>query len=325
MRKTFGFAALLAVGLTTTDVHANDFARYRALFQPLPAQAPAPASNPQTPEKVELGKMLYFEPRLSKSGVISCASCHNPAMGYTDRLPVAVGHHGLKGPRNSPTVLNSGFLGSQFWDGRAADLEEQALGPIQADVEMAMPLKEAVATLKGIEAYRAHFAAVWPSQKDPVSAENIGKAIAAFERTLNTPDSPFDRFLEGDENALTAQQKRGMAAFVDNGCIACHRGPALTDSNFHRFELEGSEDLGRFEVTGKDDDRYKFRTQTLRNVAITYPYFNDGSVRQLADAVRIMGKKMLGKDLDDETVADIEAFLVSLTGKQPEITIPQLP
>lgn len=321
---------VLAIALSMTAVlsgsaHADDYARFRALFQPLPEQPPIPADNPQTPEKIELGRMLYFEPRLSKSGVISCATCHNPAMGYADRLPVAVGHNGLKGPRNSPTVLNSAFLGAQFWDGRAADLEEQALGPIQADVEMAMPLEDAVAALKGIEEYRNRFAAIWKKQKDPITPENIGKAIAAFERTLNTPDSPFDHYLKGDDKALTAQQKRGMAAFVETGCVACHRGPALTDSNFHRFELPGSDDQGRYDVTGLEADRKKFRTQTLRNVTLTYPYFHNGSVATLGEAISLMAKNMLGKDLDEKTISDIEAFLGSLTGTMPEVAIPTLP
>lgn len=330
MRRTIGLAlrflpvcALALAGATAAA--ADEYADYRVFFEPLPAVPPLPADNSMTPAKIELGKMLFFEPRISASGVISCATCHNPALGWSDRIPRAVGHDGQVGERNTPTVLNSGFLGSQFWDGREPDLEGQALGPIEADVEMAMDLDSALEIISGFDVYQELFAAAFPDDAEPISAQNVAFALASFQRTLNTPDSPFDRYLHGDLNALNAQEKRGFAAFVDNGCAACHRGVNLTDSQFHRFELPGSTDEGRYLVTGEERDRFAFRTPTLRNVAVTYPYFNNGSIDSLEEAVNLMGRQMLGRDFDDETVADMVAFLHTLTGEMPQITFPALP
>lgn len=298
---------------------------YRDRFEPLPHLPSIPADNSLTAEKVELGNMLFFEPRISSSGVISCATCHNPALGWVDRIPRATGHDGQIGERNTPTVLNSGFLGSQFWDGREPDLEGQAVGPIEADVEMAMDLNQALERLEGFEVYQQKFAATFPDDENPISADNLADAIASFERTLNTPDSPFDRYLRGDLDALSDQQKDGMVAFVDNGCIACHRGPALTDSQFHRIQVPGSTDVGRFDVTGEESDRHRFRTPTLRNVAVTYPYMNNGATETLEEAVAIMGKEMLGREFEEQTIADITRFLHGLTGKQPDYEVPALP
>lgn len=306
--------------------HANDgYAELRAHFEPLPALPPIPANNSLTPEKVELGKMLFFEPRISASGVISCATCHNPALGWSDRIPRAVGHDGQVGERNTPTVLNSGFLSAQFWDGREPDLEGQALGPIEADIEMAMKLEDAIARLNEFETYRERFAEAFPGDEDPIHTDNVAKALATFQRTLNTPNSPFDRFLRGDDQAMSEQQKRGMKAFVETGCVACHRGPNLSDSQFHRFELPGSTDEGRFVVTGEERDRFAFRTPTLRNVDVTYPYFNNGSVDNLHDAVKLMADQMLGRQLDEEVIEDMVAFMHALTGEMPQVTFPALP
>ncbi len=255
----------------------------------------------------------------------ACATCHNPALGFTDRIPRSVGHEGQVGERNTPTVLNSGFLGAQFWDGCAADLEEQALGPIEAEVEMAMPMDQVIARLTEFPLYVQLFNEAFPEQDNPVNPQNVALALAAFQRTLNTPNSPFDRFLRGDDNAMNEQEKRGMKAFVDNGCIACHRGPSLTDSSFHRFELPGSTDEGRFLVTEQESDRFAFKTPTLRNVALTYPYFNNGSVDNLQQAIQLMGRQMLGRDLDQQTLEDIEAFLHTLTGEMAAFTVPTLP
>lgn len=318
-------ALAVVAGMFSASAVAEGYEAYRNHFQPLPALPPIPADNSMTPEKIELGKMLFFEPRISQSGVISCATCHNPALGWTDRIPRAVGHMGQVGMRNSPTVLNSGFLEAQFWDGREPDLEGQALGPIQDSVEMAMELDAAVARLSEFEIYHRRFSEAFPDDDEPLVAQNIGYALATFQRTLNTPNSPFDRYLRGDLQAMTEQQKRGMAAFVDNGCIACHRGPNLTDSLFHRFELPGSTDEGRFVVTGEERDRFAFRTPTLRNVAVTYPYFNNGSVDNLGDAINLMAEQMLGRELDEAVTADMVAFMHALTGEMPEVVPPALP
>ena len=318
-------ATAMALVLSVTAVHAEDIAEYMDFFEPLPYLPPIPADNSLTPEKIELGKMLFFEPRISGSGVISCATCHNPALGWADRIPTAVGHDGQVGNRNTPTVLNSGFLGSQFWDGREPDLEGQALGPIQADIEMNMTLAEAIERLKEFEIYHEHFAAAFPDDADPINQGNVALAIATFERTLNTPNSPLDRFLQGDVRAMTEPQVAGMKLFVDAGCVACHNGPALTDSNYHRFELPGSKDEGRFLVTGDEADMFAFRTPTLRNVAVTYPYFNNGSVPDLEGAVQLMGQQMLGQDFSDEELDSLVAFMHALTGEMPDLIIPALP
>lgn len=318
-------ATALALVLSVTAVHAEDIAEYMDFFEPLPFFPPIPAENTMTPEKVELGKMLFFEPRISASGVISCATCHNPALGWADRIPRAVGHGGQVGERNTPTVLNSGFLGAQFWDGREPDLEGQALGPIQADIEMNLTLAEAIERLKEFEIYHEHFGLAFPDDPDPINQVNVALAIASFERTLNTPNSPLDRFLAGDVQAMSEPQVEGMKLFVDAGCVACHSGPAFSDSNFHRFELPGSRDEGRFLVTGDEADMFAFRTPTLRNVAVTYPYFNNGSVADLRDAVQLMGQQMLGQDFEDEELDNLVAFMHALTGEMPNVTIPALP
>lgn len=318
-------AGLLAVLLSATTVHADDIAEYMDFFEPLPYLPLIPANNSMTQEKIDLGQMLFFEPRISSSGVISCASCHNPALGWTDRIDRAVGHGGQVGVRNTPTVLNSGYLEVQFWDGREPDLEGQSLGPIQADVEMNMTLEDAIQRLKEFEVYQERFAGAFPEDPDPIRAENVALSIAAFERTLNTPNSPFDRFLRGDAQAITEEQIAGMKLFVDAGCVACHNGPAFTDSNFYRFELPSSKDKGRFLVTGDEYDKFAFRTPTLRNVAVTYPYFNNGSVDNLYDAVNLMGDQMLGAEFTDEEANQLVAFLHALTGEMPAVEIPALP
>ncbi|SFC22045.1 cytochrome c peroxidase [Marinospirillum celere] len=321
-----GAAGLLALSAGTLVADDGYHSKYADRFEPLPAIAPIPANNSLTKEKIELGKMLFFEPRISASGVISCATCHNPALGWTDRIPRATGHNGQVGDRNTPTVLNSGFFTAQFWDGREDDLEGQALGPIEADIEMAMSLDDAIARLKEFDQYKEAFAAAYGGEgEEQITPENIAFALASFQRTLNTPNSPFDRYLRGDLNALTEKEKRGMAAFADNGCAACHSGPALTDSSFHAIQVPGSTDLGRYEVTGDEGDKYRFKTPTLRNVAVTYPYFNNGGVESLEEATQIMAREMLGREFDDQTIKDVVAFLHTLTGEMPNITIPALP
>ncbi|MEQ6884450.1 cytochrome-c peroxidase [Salicola sp. Rm-C-2C1-2] len=324
-RRISALMALMASLALAGPAQASDgYSDYRDRFEPLPAMPPIPADNSLTPEKVKLGKMLFFEPRISSSGVISCATCHNPALGWTDRIPRATGHQGQVGKRNTPTVLNAGFFDAQFWDGRAEDLEEQALGPIEADVEMAMDLDQAIERLESFDVYRALFNEAFSGDK-PINKENVAKAIATFERTLNTPNSRFDRYLRGDLQALNEKEKKGMKAFVDTGCIACHRGPALTDSNYHRFEVPGSTDQGRFVVTGNESDKFKFKTPTLRNVAVTYPYFNNGSVEELDKAIQLMADQMLNRELSDKKVKQIEAFLHTLTGEMPQVSFPALP
>jgi len=295
-----------------------------ALVEPLPALPPIPADNSMTAEKIELGKMLFFDPRLSGSNWISCATCHNPVLGFTDRLPKAFGHAMSEGPRNTPTVLNAAYIGVQFWDGRAKTLEEQALGPIQAEVEMKQSLTQAVVNLKKVPEYVTMFSRVFGGD-DPINPTNIAKAIAAFERTIITPNSPYDRYLVGDKNAMSQQAIKGFDLFQAKGCIACHNGPALTDSGFHRIKVPGSVDEGRFNVTKEESDKFSFRTPTLRNIELTAPYFNNGSVNTLDQAVVVMGKEALNVELSADEVQSLVAFLKSLNGEIPVIQYPQLP
>ncbi|WP_138381056.1 cytochrome-c peroxidase [Luteithermobacter gelatinilyticus] len=334
-RLFFFFLTYLTVFLTAFSVQADDLLREaRDYFSPLPEKAPARPDNPITPEKVALGKMLYFEPRLSKSWVFSCNSCHNVATAGVDMRPKSIGHRWQLGGRNSPTVLNAVFNESQFWDGRAETLEEQAKGPITNPVEMAHSEEMAVKTLSAIPAYVERFKAAFPDEQNPLTYTNAAKAIAAFEAAeLRTPDAPFDQYLKGDTNALTAQQKRGLRAFMDYGCTACHSGVNLGGNGFFRFgvfnlpdeQVLPRNDKGLQDLTGDEADAYVFRTPTLRNVALTAPYFHSGAVWDLGEAVRIMAESQLGETLTNNEVADIVAFLESLTGKQPEIALPVLP
>ncbi len=307
--------------------------RAQALFEPVPDSPPALENTPMTPESIELGKMLYFEPRLSSSWLISCNTCHNLSLGGVDLLETSVGHGWQKGPRNAPTVLNSVFNIAQFWDGRAKDLMEQAMGPVQAAVEMNSTPERAVATLKSIPEYVDRFEAVFPDSDDPVSFENMARAIEAFEATLLTPDSRFDQYLKGKSNALGAMEKKGLALFMDKGCAACHGGVNAGGSGYFPFgvvdkpgaDILPPEDKGRFAVTNTAADEYVFKSPSLRNIALTAPYFHSGVVWDLDQAVRIMGSAQLGQQLSDDETRTIVAFLKTLTGKQPVVEYPILP
>ena len=301
-------------------------------FAPLPSTTPAVKDNPITPAKIDLGKALFFDPRMSASGVFSCNSCHNLATGGDDNMPTSIGHGWQKGPRNSPTVLNAVFNEAQFWDGRADDLKAQAKGPVQAGVEMANTPDNVVATLNSMPQYVEWFQASFPDEADPVTFDNFAKAIEAYEATLITP-APFDAFLNGDEAALSDEQKTGLQLFMDKGCSSCHNGINLGGTGYFPFgliEKPGADilpegDKGRFAVTETADDSYVFRASPLRNIDQTAPYFHSGKVWDLETAVAIMGTSQLGEELNDEEVGHIVAFLGSLTGKVPEVVYPILP
>ena len=323
-------AALLATTALATPALADALLdEARDYFQPLPSTVPAQVDNPITDEKIELGKMLYFDPRLSASGVFSCYSCHNLTTGGDDNLPTSIGHGWQAGPRNAPTSLNAVFNVAQFWDGRADDLKAQAKGPIQAGVEMANTPANVEATLSSMPAYVDAFNA---SFDDGVSFDNMAKAIEAFEATLITP-APFDAYLNGDEAALSDVQKAGLQLFMDKGCVACHAGINVGGEGYFPFgliEKPGADvlpegDKGRFAVTDTADDEYVFRAGPLRNIALTAPYFHSGKVWSLKVAVQIMAESQLGEELSDEEADQIVAFLDSLTGELPEITTPILP
>jgi cytochrome c peroxidase len=289
---------------------------------------PVPAAKVKNPGMVELGKKLYFDPRLSLSGFISCNSCHNLSMGGSDNLKTSIGHNWQQGPINSPTVLNSSMNLAQFWDGRAKDLKAQAGGPIANPGEMAFTHELAVDVLDSIPAYKEEFQQVF--RKDEISIGMVTDAIAAFEKTLNTPDSRFDNWLKGDKKALSKMELRGYKLFKDSGCTACHYGPAVGGTSFQKMGLVAEYDTknkaqGVAGLTGKDADRMKFKVPTLRNVEMTYPYFHDGEADTLEKAVDIMGRLQVGRTYSMEEIDDIVAFLKTLTGKQPNITLPILP
>lgn len=331
--KWLGLAA--GVFCSTAFAADSEALRERALnnFGVIPTEAPEIKGNKLTEEKVELGKMLFFEPRLSSSHIISCNTCHNVGMGGHDYLPVSIGHGWQKGPRNSPTVLNAVLNAAQFWDGRAADLAEQAKGPVQAGVEMSSTPARVEATLKSMPDYVRRFEASFPSEKNPVSFDNMATAIEAFEATLITPDAPFDQFLRGQDDALNQQEKEGLALFMDKGCAGCHGGVNFGGQNYFPFGLvsrPGADvlppgDKGRFAVTDTVSDEYVFRAAPLRNIELTAPYFHSGAVWSLEEAVSLMGTAQLGTELNEKEVADISAFLRTLTGKTPEVVYPQLP
>jgi cytochrome c peroxidase len=303
------------------------------VFKPVPTVPPEIKDNLVTPEKTELGKMLFFEPRLSKSGTISCNSCHNLSMGGDDNLPTSVGHGWQKGPRNSPTVLNAVFNVAQFWDGRAEDLKAQAKGPIQAGVEMANHPPVVVETLKSMPDYVARFRAAFPDEADPVTFDNVARAIEVYEATLITPDAPFDRYLKGDTTALNELERAGLRTFMNKGCMSCHSGVNFGGQAYYPFGVikkPGADilppgDRGRFAVTNTASDDYVFRAAPLRNIALTAPYFHSGQVWSLEEAVAVMSSSQLGATLEDAEVKEIAAFLRTLTGRQPAVVLPELP
>ena len=313
-------------------------------WEALPKTPPIPKDNPQSDAKITLGKTLYFDPRLSSTGTISCNSCHNVMLGGDDNRPVSFGVHGKLGPRSAPSVWNAAFLSVQFWDGRAASLEEQAKGPVTNPIEMGMPDWDVVIKrLQAVPDYQPLFKAAFPEEKMPLNADNAAKAIAAYERTLITPNSPYDRYVQGDKKALTEQQVKGMELVAEVGCLSCHSGanfsgpttqkmgqgffmkfPTFAGSKYD-VQYELLKDPGRYEVTKKEADKHMWRVPTWRNIALTAPYFHNGAVPTLDEAVKVMAKTQLNKELDDAQVKAIVAFLGGLTGEFPEQTMPRLP
>jgi cytochrome c peroxidase len=286
-----------------------------------------------TPARVDLGKMLYFEPRLSESHTISCNSCHLIGLGGVDMTETSIGHRWQLGPRNAPTVLNAVFNTAQFWDGRAKDLEEQAGGPLANPIEMGTTEQHVVEQLKGIPGYAAIFKRAFPEQAEPITFDNVRNAIALFEATLLTPNAPFDRYLNGDQTAMTTEQQQGLKLFIEKGCTGCHNGINVGGGTYAPFgvvERPGADflpptDKGRFEVTKTVTDEYVFKVPTLRNIALTPPYFHSGKSWDLRQAVAVMGSSQLGIALADSEIDQITSFLEALTGDQPQIVYPILP
>lgn len=328
---SLGAIALFPVAALAADLRPDALKDFAPIDPATVAQAVK--NNEITPAKVELGRKLFFEPRLSKSQLISCASCHNPALGGVDAGPTSVGHGWQKGPRRAPSVLDAVFNIAQFWDGRAEDLKAQAKGPVQASVEMNNTPAAVEATLKGIPAYVAEFGRAFPKEADPVTFDNMARAIEAFESTLITPNARFDKFLKGDAIALTPQETKGLELFIDKGCGNCHNGVNLGGRGYSPFgvaqapseEVRPAADKGRSVVTKRSEDDFVFRVAPLRNVALRAPYFHSGRVWTLEEAVRLMGKDQLGIELTEAETAAIVAFLGTLTGDQPKIEYPILP
>ncbi len=327
---------LFALTLSTSAQAAN--------WKALPDTPPTPANNPTTYAKVQLGKMLFMDPRFSSTGTVSCNSCHNIMEGGDDSRATSMGVHGKTGGRNAPTVWNSAFHSVQFWDGRAPLLEDQAKGPVANPIEMGMKdVETAMQRVKKIPGYKPAFESAFG--KNSMTVENAAKAVAAFERTLITPNSPYDKYVKGQHDAMSKQQIRGMTKFDTVGCTSCHSGPAFngnaldgssklgegfyvmfpTFDNKYINQYKLNEDKGREEATGKITDRSLFRVPTLRNITDTAPYFHNGAVNDLSEAVRIMAKSQLNSTLNEKDVADIVAFLGALTGEYPTITMPRLP
>lgn len=317
MKALVAFVGVVALSSTSFVASAQ-----REPIQPI---GPAVVTNVPL---LELGKKLYFDPRLSKSGFISCNSCHNLSMGGSDNLKTSIGHNWQKGAINAPTVLNSSMSVAQFWDGRAKDLKEQAGGPIQAPGEMAFTHELAIEVLQSIPQYAAEFERAFGSRR--IDIDRVTGAIAAFEETLVTPHSRFDKWLKGDPHAISQSEEAGYQLFKSSGCTVCHNGPAAGGTSFQKMGIvepyrTDNPAEGRFTVTAKDADRFSFKVPTMRNVELTYPYFHDGAADTLAEAVDVMGRVQLGRRYSADENAKIVAFLKTLTGEQPSFQLPQLP
>jgi cytochrome c peroxidase len=330
------FICVIFVAASAAVSAADLMQEAKEYFQPIPVDVregfKTLKDNPATDAKLELGRLLFFEPRLSKSQLISCNTCHNLSFGGDDYQETSIGHGWQKGPRNAPTVLNSVYNSAQFWDGRAGDLKEQAKGPIQASVEMSATPEYVVAVLNSIPRYVTLFKRAFPSDKDPVTFDNMAKAIEVFEATLLTPNSKFDKFIKGDKNALTSEQQEGLALFIEKGCASCHAGINFTSDGYYPFGVaeKPSEsvlagDKGRFSLTEAENDEFAFKAPTLRNVEYTAPYFHSGKVWNLAEAVSLMSSSQLGIELSAAETDSIVIFLKTLTGVQPKVVYPTLP
>ena len=337
LQKVLSATLILTSLLATSTMATSDMSKWLR-----PSEVPQPKDNKLTPERIELGKLLYFDVRLSSSEKISCATCHHPKSGWSDLIPTAkaVGHEGRVGPRNSPVVLNTAYQSRQFWDGRARTLEQQALGPIEADVEMNMPLEVLIPKLNKIKGYQKLFAIAYPNSGGIITEKNLAKAIASFERTVVSTDAPFDRYIKGDKNAVNKYVLEGFKLFKGKAhCSDCHDGFNYSDGSFHNIglndgELNGKE-LGRYLVKRRAAWYGVMKTPTLRDVAKSSPYFHDGSVKTLKEAtvicatggryqnnVKNKSTFIVDRKLKESEINKVVAFLKSLTGPDMKLKIP---
>lgn len=323
--------ATVLLGLSAPSAFADALSdSFLMMFKPLPAEAPSP-DNELSEARINLGRMLYYETRISANGKMSCNTCHVLDKYGQDNLPFSPGHEGKLGGRSSPSTYNAALHVAQFWDGRAPSVEEQAKGPVLNPIEMGMPSADhVVKVLKSIPGYVEAFKAAFPGESEPVNYDNFGKAVGAFERKLVTP-SRWDEYLKGKKDALTAAEQKGFETFAKAGCVTCHNGPAVGGAMYQKLGLIKSwpelKDAGRFEATKQESDKHFFKVPSLRNITETGPYLHDGSVKSLEDMVKKMGEFQLGKALSDEEVASIVTFLKSLKGEIPKdyIAQPKLP
>jgi cytochrome c peroxidase len=331
----FSLVVLYAGLVNVASADESLMSQAKKIFGPLPASMPSD-ENPITPAKVKLGHILFWEPRISSDGTVSCVKCHPISLYAADGLRKALGNHCKENPRNAPCIFNAASEIAAHWIGNRINVEDQAKQALISPPAYGMPSYESVEKiLKGIKGYVVLFQEAFPREKDPVTADNFAKAVGAFERTLVTP-APFDDFMNGNAKALTEQQKRGLKTFIGTACSSCHQSPYLGGQLYQKFGVfqpyeqytkSAQVDEGHSAVTKNPADKFFFKVPVLRNVAETPPYFHDGSVDKLEDAVVIMAKVQLAKDLTKDQVADITAFLKSLTGKIPEmaLTVPVLP
>ncbi len=330
----FAMSSLMP-GVSSAAGDQELISRANQIFGPLPQIMPSD-QNPITPAKVKLGKVLFYELRISVDGTVNCAKCHPISLYAADGLKKAKGNNCRENPRNAPTVFNAAAQISEHWIGNRTSVEDQAKQSVTGPPAFGMPSYESVEKiLKGMKGYVTLFQEAFPGEKEPVTMDDFAKAIGAFERTLVTP-APFDDFMRGNAAALTEQQKKGLNAFFDTGCMTCHFSPFVGGQMYQKFgvfepywKYTKSEkvDEGRFAVTKNETDKYQFKVPVLRNVAMTPPFFHDGSVDRLEQAVWIMAKIQLGKDLSRQQAGDIAAFLASLTGHIPDdaLSVPVLP
>lgn len=326
MKKITIFSLLVGISfisnISYAKVNSEDkilLEKAKSYFSPLPNRVTDSKENKTSIDKINLGKALFFEKKLSLNNSMSCNTCHNLKTYGVDNQETSLGVKGQRGGRNSPTVYNAGLHLSQFWDGRAKDLEAQAGGPILNPVEMSMPDEKTV--LKRLEddsKYKDMFKKAFPNEKQPISYLNLSKSIADFEKTLVTP-SKFDKFLKGNVASLNKDEKKGLRTFMEKGCISCHNGVAVGGQMYQKFGLvkpyKNAKDLGRFDLTKNEADKFVFKVPSLRNIAKTAPYFHDGKVKTLSEAVTTMGETQLGIKLSKEENKAIVDFLNSLTGE----------